>query len=216
MIQCLILDDDPLCLKILSTVLRTLEIESVSYLSSKSFLEAAVEKKPQVVFIDLNLEKPKLGLKLIAFIRKTLPETTVVAVSTVVDQTIVVESLNAGAHDFLTKPFERDAVAGQLSRWVTTDSLTFNVRPMQLPPEFTGPVFIRCPMKVLDIQQDTILASCGALLNKQTEFRMVSDAFLKSYGTNELLVSVARSWKEPGETAYRVELKKIEAAKQLS
>ena len=72
-------------------------------------VEAYTAEKPDLVFMDITMPN-KDGLETLKEIKAMDPGATVVMCSAMGQQAMVVESIQAGAKDFIVKPFQEDRV----------------------------------------------------------------------------------------------------------
>lgn len=78
-------------------------------------IERYKELSPDLVTMDITM--PKLdGIAAVREIRKIDPEAKIVMCSAMGQQAMVVEAIQAGALDFIVKPFERDRVVEALRK----------------------------------------------------------------------------------------------------
>ena len=100
----LVVEDDPTIGTPLTTALRGQGYDVLWALTAAEALELAAAEPPVLVLLDLGL--PDLdGVELCRLLRTKLPATVVVVLSARADDLDVVLGLEAGADDYLTKPF---------------------------------------------------------------------------------------------------------------
>jgi len=103
----LVVDDEPGMLRYLQTLL---EVDSyhVSTASSGTEALACVQREPTPDLVLLDLLMPDLdGLQTLERLRQARPSLKVVMLSCVSDTRKVVQAIRLGAHDYLTKPFQK-------------------------------------------------------------------------------------------------------------
>lgn len=72
-------------------------------------IEQARLKKPDVMTLDITM--PELdGIKAVNEIMKVSPDTKIIMVSAMGQQSMVIEAIKLGARDFVVKPFEKSRV----------------------------------------------------------------------------------------------------------
>jgi DNA-binding response OmpR family regulator len=100
----LVVEDDPTIGTPLTAALRGQGYDVLWALTAAEALELAADEPPVLVLLDLGL--PDLdGVELCRILRSKLPSTVVVVLSARADDLDVVLGLEAGADDYLTKPF---------------------------------------------------------------------------------------------------------------
>jgi two-component system chemotaxis response regulator CheY len=75
------------------------------------------ELQPDVVMMDIVMPK-RSGIDAVRAIREKDPSAVVVMCSALGQETLVMEALQAGARDFIVKPFKPDAVISTLAKVV--------------------------------------------------------------------------------------------------
>ncbi|MDT7786121.1 MAG: two-component system, OmpR family, operon response regulator KdpE [Pseudonocardiales bacterium] len=112
MTSVLVVDDEPQIVRALRINLSARGYDVMTAYDGKSALGVAVEGKPDVVVLDLGL--PDLdGVDVIAGLRgwSTIP---IIVLSARTDSRAKVEALDAGADDYVTKPFGMDELLARL------------------------------------------------------------------------------------------------------
>ena len=119
MYKALVIDDDPLNLRLMSAMLNQHGYETYTSERGDLGIEVAVEIQPHLIMLDLLMPKPTYdGIQVVEILREMPKFQTVpiIAVSAADSQTI--QSLLSGGQftDFLQKPITRDALYTVLSR----------------------------------------------------------------------------------------------------
>jgi two-component system KDP operon response regulator KdpE len=112
MTSVLVVDDEPQIVRALRINLGARGYEVLTAYDGKSALSVAVEGKPDVVVLDLGL--PDIdGVEVIAGLRgwSAMP---IIVLSARTDSAAKVEALDAGADDYVTKPFGMDELLARL------------------------------------------------------------------------------------------------------
>jgi DNA-binding response OmpR family regulator len=100
----LVVEDDEAIGRPLTAALRGQGYDTLWALNAAEALELALEEPPDLVLLDLGL--PDLdGVELCRQLRNGLPAAVIVILSARADDLDIVLSLEAGADDYLTKPF---------------------------------------------------------------------------------------------------------------
>ena len=108
----LVVEDDKLIRKLMTT---TLDINNYKYLTASNASDALMQitsHNPDVIFLDLGLPDMD-GVDLIRKIR-TWSLTPIIVISARSEDTDKIEALDAGADDYLTKPFSVDELLARL------------------------------------------------------------------------------------------------------
>lgn len=112
MTRVLVVDDEPQILRALKINLSVRGYEVVTAATGSGALRAAAEQRPDVVILDLGLPDIS-GIEVLAGLRGWLTA-PVIVLSARTDSTDKVEALDAGADDYVTKPFGMDEFLARL------------------------------------------------------------------------------------------------------
>lgn len=104
----MLIDDDPTMLKLLQTLLRIEGFDPIPWTGSADVINETLRHDPQVVLLDVNLRSAN-GIDLLKEIRATEALAFVPVIMTS-GMDYRIECLEAGASDFLTKPYMPDAL----------------------------------------------------------------------------------------------------------
>ncbi|MFJ1457053.1 response regulator [Nocardia wallacei] len=108
----LVVDDEPQILRALRINLSVRGYEVITAASGAAALRAAAEKHPDVVVLDLGLPDMD-GIDVLAGLRGW-SRSPVIVLSARTDSADKVEALDAGADDYVTKPFGMDELLARL------------------------------------------------------------------------------------------------------
>jgi len=118
----LVIDDDAIERRLLQAVLgKGGGFEVVTAENGQLGLERAVPTVGAVI-LDLNLPDMS-GMEVLKKLRASRPELPVIMLTGVTDVQVAVEAVQAGAHNFLTKPFENDHLIITLQRALEKNDL---------------------------------------------------------------------------------------------
>lgn len=122
----LVVDDEPQILRVLRINLLARQYDVITAATGNEALDSTRTEHPDLLILDLGL--PDLdGVEVIKQLR-TWTEVPVIVLSGRVDSHDKVEALDAGANDYVTKPFSVDELLARIRvvtrRQADTDSLT--------------------------------------------------------------------------------------------
>ena len=104
-----VVDDEPALCQLIEVVLLEAGFSVDVYATGDAFLEAQAELEPGGVILDVRM--PGLGgLEVLKRLRKTWPDAPVIMISGHGDIPTAVTAMQAGAVDFLEKPFRNSAL----------------------------------------------------------------------------------------------------------
>lgn len=112
MTRVLVIDDEPHILRALKINLSVRGYEVITAATGAGALRAAAEHRPDVVILDLGLPDIS-GIEVLAGLRGWL-NAPVIVLSARTDSSDKVEALDAGADDYVTKPFGMDEFLARL------------------------------------------------------------------------------------------------------
>ena len=107
----LIIDDDPDTIELMKRILRLADFDVASARTGSDAVTIAEKIQPDIILLDLMMPEVDGRLTL-----KNLRETThapVIVVSALVDKANIVDLLNRGSDDYITKPFHRDELVAR-------------------------------------------------------------------------------------------------------
>ena len=120
MTRVLVIDDEPQILRALKINLSVRGYEVVTAATGSGALRAAADHRPDVVVLDLGLPDIS-GIEVLAGLRGWL-SAPVIVLSARTDSADKVEALDAGADDYVTKPFGMDEFLARLRAAVRRNS----------------------------------------------------------------------------------------------
>jgi DNA-binding NtrC family response regulator len=112
----LVVDDEPDMLRLLK---RSLEVELECRVDTTPSAQEAMQMLSQASYELLlaDIKMPVMsGLELLALIKKEIPDLTVVMMTAYGHVEMAVEAMRQGAYDFITKPFEHEALIIRLKK----------------------------------------------------------------------------------------------------
>jgi len=142
----LVIDDEPQIVRALRINLRVREYDVHTAASGSEALDVAARHPPDIVILDLGL--PDLdGVDVIHGLRGWT-DAPIIVLSGRADSTNKVEALDAGADDYVTKPFGMDELLARMravSRRAGTDGDTPEVRLGDLVVDLAAKRVVRAP-----------------------------------------------------------------------
>jgi DNA-binding response OmpR family regulator len=202
----LVIEDDP---AIRSAVQRTMADRghAVAIASSgMSGLEHVLVERPDVVLLDLGLPDVD-GLTMISMIRaaSTVP---IIVITARDDDATIVKALDAGADDYVVKPFGADQVSARiraLLRRGVTQAANEPIRVGDLViDERSRTVHLAGePVELARKEFDLLLALAQRPGEVVTKRELLADVWRQAYGGSDRTVDVHLSWlrRKLGETA---------------
>ena len=210
----LLIEDDPALRRALRTSLRSRDFDVLESATGEDAIVVAADRRPDVVILDLGL--PDLdGIDVLRRLR-AFSEVPVIVLTARDDQSEKVRSLDAGADDYITKPFD-------------TEELLARIRAAlrRVPSAATTPAVVRVDDLDLEIDLARRLVTRGSepvhltrtelMLLEQlvrnpekllTQEYLLHEVWGSGYGTesNYLRVYVAQLRKKLGDDATRPRL----------
>lgn len=116
MARILIVDDNELMRKTLLNIFSKMNHEVIGEAENgKMAVQLYLELKPDVVTMDITMAEMS-GLEAIKMIRSDFPNARIIICSAMGQQKIIVEAIEAGAKDFIVKPFDDCRVHEAINR----------------------------------------------------------------------------------------------------
>ncbi len=114
-LRVLVVDDDPAICKLLSTKLRISGFDTDSCTSGEAALNLLLHESFDAIISDLNMPGMS-GLDLLAAAHRLVPGTAFLMATGVSDVAVGVAAMKQGSSDYITKPFQMEAVVASLRR----------------------------------------------------------------------------------------------------
>jgi len=109
-----VVDDDASLLRTITRLLRSHEYAAKTYSSAADFLSPGVPSGPACLLLDLNMPG-MTGLELQHVVPEYQSRLSIVFMSGLGDVSTAIRAMKAGAVDFLTKPFDNEALIGAIN-----------------------------------------------------------------------------------------------------
>jgi DNA-binding response OmpR family regulator len=206
MTSILVVEDDPGIRMALSRGLRDRGYVVTTAESGLAALEVAAKAEPDVVLLDLGL--PDLdGLQVLAMLRG-LGDTPVIVITAQDDDATIVRALDAGADDYVVKPFGLDQLAARMRAVLrrgtaTTPDATVVVGELELDPRARSVRLAGEPVDLSRKEFDLLLALASHAGQVMSKRQLLSDVWQQAFGGGERTVDVHLSWlrRKLGESA---------------
>ena len=206
MVSVLIVEDDA---AIRSALIRTLGDAGHAVASVATGLAALTEiidVRPDVVVLDLGL--PDIdGLRVLSMLR-AVSDVPVVVATARDDERVIVEALDAGADDYLVKPFSGDQLEARIRAVLRRTGSAATPAPITVGELVVNPITREVSLRgePVDLSRKefdllTFLATrAGEVVTKR---EILTEVWRQSYGGGDRTVDVHLSWlrRKLGETA---------------
>ena len=171
-----------------------------------SGLESAVDQPPDVVLLDLGL--PDIdGLQVLAMLR-AVSDVPVIIITARDDDADMVRALDAGADDYVVKPFGIEQVEARLRAVLRRSGSTATEGPLvvgglKIDPRKRMVNLDGTPIDLSRKEFDLLLALAQRPGEVVTKRELLADVWRQSYGGGDRTVDVHLSWlrRKLGETA---------------
>jgi DNA-binding response OmpR family regulator len=202
----LVVEDDPGIRTALSRGLRDRGHTVSVAETGLAALELVVKAGPDVVLLDLGL--PDLdGLQVLAMLRG-LGGTPVIVVTAQDDDAMVVKALDAGADDYVVKPFGLDQLDARMRAVlrrgaVPTGDPVIVVGDLEVDPGARTVRLGGVPVDLSRKEFDLLLALASHAGQVMSKRQLLSEVWQQAYGGGERTVDVHLSWlrRKLGESA---------------
>lgn len=120
-IKVVIVDDSDFSRSIIRKMLTDEGIEIVGEANgAEAALQVIKSKKPNIVITDIVMPEVS-GIELTERITKSYDDISVIVVSSLSQEHIVLEAIGAGASDFIAKPIQKQQLIDSLEKIITQD-----------------------------------------------------------------------------------------------
>ena len=118
----LIIDDETDICYLLTAILRNANIDATYVNTLEEAKNTLTTQVPEIIFLDNHLPDG-MGVDFIGYIKHNNPECKVVMITAYDTQTDRLAAAEAGADDFIGKPFTRQSVYGAVGKLVSENRL---------------------------------------------------------------------------------------------
>ncbi len=110
----MVVDDSEFMRRVLSEIIEHMGMEVVEAKDGASALDMYEKEKPDIVTLDIVMPGMN-GLETLKKLREKYPKSRVIMVSALSEKSMVKEAIDAGAVDFIVKPFKKEDVKEALT-----------------------------------------------------------------------------------------------------
>ena len=119
-VKVLVVDDEEGPRESLRMILKD-DYEVYTASNGEEALKKMVEKEVDIIALDIKMPKTN-GIELLQNIKKSVPDVEVFLITGFPSVSTAVEAIQAGAYDYVIKPFDRDAVLAVVHRGINRRS----------------------------------------------------------------------------------------------
>jgi DNA-binding response OmpR family regulator len=206
MARILLVEDDPDIRRSLVRALEERQHAVATAPTGMAALETAVRTEPEVVLLDLGLPDVD-GLSVLSMLR-AVSEVPVIVITARDDDPTIVAALDAGADDYVVKPFGLEHVAARIRAVLrrgspATERTTIRVGGLEIDPGTREVTLDGRAVTLTRKEFDLLYALAvhnGEVVSKRT---LLSEVWQQAYGGGDRTVDVHLSWlrRKLGETA---------------
>ena len=120
MAKILLVDDAMFMRNMLKQLIKHDGIEILEASNGIEAVEKYREFKPELVFMDITMPDMN-GIEAVKAIKAIAPDSNIVMCSAMGQQTMVIEAMQAGAADFIVKPFKNEKVKSVVQQYLHID-----------------------------------------------------------------------------------------------
>lgn len=187
------IDDDSFTREIMGLRLEALGYEIETFSSPEAFLKAIKLKKPDLCFIDINIDGYRTGLLLIQALRNVYGEDPpIIAISADSTNSTIADAINCGADDYLLKPVRQDTIHDVLEKVFSGDK-HFSDHMHNVPNE-RKLTSLKIEIEIMEIDVEGILLQSTALLAKGTRLELQGEIQKLMDTSDPVKVVVVQNW----------------------
>ena len=172
-----------------------------------SGLELVLNAQPEVVLLDLGLPDVD-GLQVISMIR-SVGATPIVVITARDDDAVLVQALDAGADDYVIKPFSLDQIDARIRAILRRGTVSheedesIRVGGLLIDPRGRTATLDDAPLELSRKEFDLLLLLATRTGEVITKRELLAEVWQQAYGGSERTVDVHLSWlrRKLGETA---------------
>jgi DNA-binding response OmpR family regulator len=127
----LIIDDDPDTVELIKRILRLSDFDVASARNGIDAITIAEKIQPDIVLLDLMM--PEIDGRATLKNLREITQAPVIVVSALVSKDNIVELLNSGCDDYITKPFHRDELVARIQAVLRRSRLLSVIDGVSIP-----------------------------------------------------------------------------------
>lgn len=187
------IDDDSFTREIMSLRLENLGYEIETFSAPEAFLKAIKLRKPDLCFVDINIDGHRTGLLLIQALRNVYgEEPPIITISADSTNSTIADAINCGADDYLLKPVRQDTIKDVLEKAISGE-IHFSDHMHNVPNE-RKLTSLKIKVDIIEIDVEGILLESAALLAKGTHLELQGE-IQQILGINDpVKVVVVQNW----------------------
>jgi two-component system KDP operon response regulator KdpE len=200
-----LIEDDPRIRESLDRALRDRGHEVTTAATGLAGLSQVVDGHPDVVILDLGLPDVD-GLELLKMLR-AVSQVPVICATARDDEAVIVRTLDAGADDYVVKPFSADQLEARiravLRRLGPVGSVPLVVGGLQVDPSTRIATLDKAPLDLTRKEFDLLFYLAGQSGRVVSKRELLAEIWDQPYGGADKTVDVHLSWlrRKLGETA---------------
>jgi len=127
----LIIDDDPDTIELMKRILRLADFDVASARTGSDAVMITEKIQPDIILLDLMM--PEVDGRLTLKNLREITHVPVIVVSALIDKTNIVDLLNLGSDDYITKPFHRDELVARIQAVLRRSRLLSVIDGVSIP-----------------------------------------------------------------------------------
>jgi len=121
-VKILIVDDDPIVLDVMQGLISSYGFDSATALDGHKAVKKLEKEFFPIVITDINMPNMD-GMELLKYVSENFPKTGVIIATGMVEEYSYVDVINAGAIDYISKPFDGGELLAKLNRVIREQTL---------------------------------------------------------------------------------------------
>ncbi len=136
-VNILIVDDEDMVLEVMSNYIVSFGFNSFTASDGKEAIDLLKKHTFNIVLTDINMPEMN-GIELLHYVTEHYPDTGVIVVTGISEDYSYVDVINAGAIDYMTKPFEGSELLAKLKRVIREQAMVFKLQEMSIRDSLTN------------------------------------------------------------------------------
>jgi diguanylate cyclase (GGDEF)-like protein len=135
-VKVLIVDDDPVVLEVMKSIIASYGFAFATAVDGQQAVERLRSDTFTIVITDINMPVMN-GMELLRHVNATYPKIGVIVVTGLSEEYTYIDVINAGAIDYMTKPFDSTELLARLRRVIREQTLMHELEKLSISDALT-------------------------------------------------------------------------------
>ncbi len=136
-VKILIVDDEEVVLEVMKSFIASFGFQFATACNGVEAIEKLKDETFEIIVTDLNMPQMD-GMELLEYVTDHHPKTGVIVVTGISEEYSYIDVINAGAIDYMTKPFDGNELIAKLLRVLREQTMVHKLEQMSIRDSLTN------------------------------------------------------------------------------